>query len=432
MTPKRVSPSIVTLLLLVVAAPQCGFGYATFTHEELIDLAWNDSIRPLLLQRYPGTTETGLREAHAFAYGGCLIQDLGYYPFGKELFSDLTHYVRSGDFVLALLGDAQNVNEFAFAIGALSHYVGDSIGHSEGINPSTAITFPDLERQYGPIVTYEEDPIAHVRTEFGFDVAQTAFFRYAPYEYRKRIGFRVSRAVLERAYYETYGLTVRSILGPTIGAMSSYRVGVRRVIPLFAKATIVNVRRHLPPDQPGPALQHLLARISKTDYATNWNQYQHGSSLEDHILGIIVRLIPKIGILKILAVKPPSAQTEELFVKSLNVAVTQFQALLEELSKRPLSELTLDNRDLDTGSKVKPGVYRLTDRAYAELLDKATAKPGLPIPPALREDILAYYANPEAPISTKRNRKAWKKVLAQLEFLKNPETADSRQELGQQ
>ena len=428
MTAKRLCPSIAALVLLAVVAPQCGFGYATFTHEELIDLAWNDSIRSLLLQRYPGTTETGLREAHAFAYGGCLIQDLGYYPFGKELFSDLTHYVRSGDFVLALLRDARNVNEFAFAIGALSHYVGDSIGHSEGINPSTAITFPDLERQYGPVVTYEEDPIAHVRTEFGFDVAQTAFFRYAPREYRKRIGFRVSRAVLERAYYETYGLTVRSILGPPIGAMSSYRVGVRRVIPLFAKATIVNVRRHVPPAQPSPALEQLLASISKTDYATNWSQYHHGPRLEDHVLGIIVRLIPKIGILKILAIKPPSAQTEELFVESLNVALTQFQASLAELSKSPSSELTLANRDLDTGSKVRPGAYRLTDRAYAELLRKVTARPGLQIPPALREDILAYYADPEVPTTTKRNSKAWKKVLAQLEFLKNPATADSRQE----
>jgi hypothetical protein len=430
MTLKRGSCFIAILVPLVAATPQLGFGYATFTHQELIDLTWNDSIRPLLLQRYPGTTEAGLREAHAFAYGGCLIQDLGYYPFGKELFSDLTHYVRSGDFVLALLRDARNVNEFAFAIGALSHYAGDAIGHSEGINPSTAITFPDLERQYGPIVTFEEDPIAHVRTEFGFDVAQTAFFRYAPYEYRKRIGFRVSRAVLERAYYETYGLTVRSILGPPIAAMDSYRVGVRRVLPLFAKATIVNVRRHLPTDQPGPPLQQLLASISKTDYATNWNQYQHGPTLEDHVLGIVVRLIPKIGILKILAIKPPSAQTEELFVKSLNVALTQFQTLLAELSENPSNELALANRDLDTGSKVRPGAYKLTDRAYASLLHKVTARPGLPIPSALRENILAYYADPEAPISTKRNRKAWNKVLAQLKVLENP-AADGRQERRQ-
>ena len=165
----------IMILSIVGSVPQLASGYATFTHEELIDLAWNDSIRPVLLEKYPGTTDAALREAHAYAYGGCLIQDLGYYPFGKELFSDLAHYVRSGDFVVSLLKNARNVNELAFAIGALSHYVGDSIGHSQAVNPSTALTFPGLERKYGPIVTYEEDPTAHVRTEFGFDVAQIAF-----------------------------------------------------------------------------------------------------------------------------------------------------------------------------------------------------------------------------------------------------------------
>ena len=414
--------------MILAASPRPAFGYATFTHEELIDLAWNDSIRPLLLQRYPGTTESGLRVAHSYAYGGCLIQDLGYYPFGKALFSDLTHYVRSGDFVLALLKDAQNVNEFAFAIGALSHYVGDSVGHSEAVNPSTAITFPDLGKQYGRIVTYEEDPTAHVRTEFGFDVAQIALSRYAPNQYRKKIGFRVSRAVLERAFYHTYGLTVRSILGPTLAAMDSYRYGVRSIIPLFAKATIVNVRRHLPPDSPDPALQQLRASISQTDYARYWSQYHHGSTPEDHVLGIVVRLIPKIGILKILAIKPPSVQTEDLFVRSLNIALSRFQDLLAELSKDPSGELALANRDLDTGSKVKPGAYKLTDRTYAELLHKVTEKPGLPIPAGLREDILAYYADPTAPITTKRNGKAWRKVLEQLKLLEHGATADTRSE----
>ena len=234
--------------------------------------------------------------------------------------------------------------------------------------------------------------------------------------------------MLERAYYETYGLTVRSILGPPIGAMSSYRVGVRRILPLFAKATIVNVRRHLPPDQPGPPLQQLLASISTTDYAANGSQYHHGPTFEDHVLGIIVRLIPKIGILK-----PGHRATVRAdrgsFVKSLDVAVTQYQTLLTELSKSPSAELVLANRDLDTGYKVRPGAYRLTDRAYAELLHKVTAKPGLPIPAALREDMhgntMRTRMRPSVPNGI---AKAWKKVLAQLELLKNPATADRRQE----
>ena len=152
-------------LLALLLAAQPAFAYAVDTHAALVDLIWNDSIRPLLLKRYPGTTEAELREAHAFAYGGCVIQDLGYYPFGKEIFSNLAHYVRSGDFVTALLHNAKNANELAFAIGALAHFVGDSFGHARAVNPSVGITFPDLAKKYGSIVTYEDGRIAHGRVE---------------------------------------------------------------------------------------------------------------------------------------------------------------------------------------------------------------------------------------------------------------------------
>ena len=123
--------------MLCLCASQ-GVAYSVLTHEELVDLAWNDSIRPLLLDRFPGASDAQLREAHAFAYGGSAIQDMGYYPFGKQFFSDLTHYVRTGDFVARMLRDAKTINEYAFAIGALSHYLGDTLGHSEAINPATA------------------------------------------------------------------------------------------------------------------------------------------------------------------------------------------------------------------------------------------------------------------------------------------------------
>lgn len=415
---------VLTVIIATAALPRSAVGYATFTHEELIDLAWNDSIQPLLLRRYPGTTEDGLITAHAFAYGGCLIQDLGYYPFGKKLFSDLTHYVRSADFVEALLRNARNVDDYAFAIGALSHYIGDSVGHSDAVNPSTAITFPNLESRYGPIVTFEDDPAAHVRTEFGFDVAQIALWRYAPQPYRKYIGFRVSRRLLERAFRDTYGLSMRSVLGPTLSALSSYRVAVDRMIPLFAKATIVNVRRHLPPDPPDPPLDRLSAAISQTDYAKHWSRYHHAPGFEAHVLGILIRLVPKVGILKILAVKPPSAQTEDLFVKSLDTALDRFEALLRELASQDASKFVLANRDLDTGARVKPGAYKLTDQTYAELVQKLAATPGLAIPEGLRQDIVAYYSDPAAPISTKQNRKLWMRVQAELDSLDHQAAAD--------
>ena len=130
--------------------------YSLLTHEQLIDLTWKESIVPLLLSRYPALTPAQLDEARAYAYGGCVIQDIGYYPFGDMSFSNLTHYVRSGDFVVNLFRNAQNANELAFAVGALSHYVGDSIGHSQATNLAVPIEFPKLRAKYGPTVNYAE------------------------------------------------------------------------------------------------------------------------------------------------------------------------------------------------------------------------------------------------------------------------------------
>src|SRR5579864_4023767 len=106
------------LVLAVASVPTIASAYSVLTHKEIIDLAWDDSIRPLLLARYPHLSSAELDEAHAYAYGGSAIQDMGYYPFGKQFFSNLTHYVRSGDFVGWLLANAQTIDEYAFAIGA--------------------------------------------------------------------------------------------------------------------------------------------------------------------------------------------------------------------------------------------------------------------------------------------------------------------------
>src|SRR5215472_15072854 len=95
------------LLILLFTLPQPAAAYSVLSHEEVVDMAWTPHIQPLLLARFPGLTPDQLREAHSYAYGGCLIQDLGYYPFGNKFFSDLLHYVRTGDFVQALLRDAQ-------------------------------------------------------------------------------------------------------------------------------------------------------------------------------------------------------------------------------------------------------------------------------------------------------------------------------------
>src|ERR1700731_4241503 len=197
-----------TILFVLIFCAGSSFAYSVLTHQELIDLAWNDSIRPLLLARFPGATEEQLREAHAYAYGGSAIQDMGYYPFGKQFFSNLTHYVRSGDFIVWLLRNAHTIDEYGFAIGALSHYMGDSVGHSEAINPATAVEFPKLKRKFGSSVTYDESPHGHIRTEFAFDVDELTDAAFAPPAYLRFIGFEVPRKFLERAFINIYGFDI--------------------------------------------------------------------------------------------------------------------------------------------------------------------------------------------------------------------------------
>ena len=404
------------VLTLVFVRPS--YGYAVFTHEELIDLTWNDSIRPLLLKRFPHTTEAELEEAHAYAYGGCVIQDLGYYPFGKKIFSDLTHYVRTGDFMMALLHDAKTVDEYAFAIGALSHYVGDSIGHSAAINPGTALTFPKLAKKYGPVVTYEDAPHDHVRVEFGLDIAQICQKRYAPDAYHKHIGFRVSRSLLDRAFFATYGLRVRDILGPQRSAIESYRYAVRKLLPLFARGTVVILCNDLPQEIPNSRRAQFLSSIEKADYRKNWSSRYRSPGFTGHVVAVVIRIIPKVGFLKTLSIQAPTPVTEDLYINSMNRSVTVFRTLLARAGNDPHGELDLANRDLDTGGGVRPGGYVLTDKTYAKLLSKVTDdKSVLPIPVELRQNILDYYSDPNAPITTKKHRRKWEKVQAELKKL---------------
>ena len=144
-------------------------------------------------QAVPHCDPDDLRKAHAFAYGGPLVQDMGYYPFGSIYFSDPTHYVRSGDFIVNLIHESSDLNEYAFALGALAHYSADNLGHP-AVNEAVAMEFPKLRKKFGNEVTYADNPKAHIRTEFGFDVSQVARNRYTSDRYHDFIGFEISQA----------------------------------------------------------------------------------------------------------------------------------------------------------------------------------------------------------------------------------------------
>ena len=380
----------IVLLLAAILLASDSTAYSVLTHEELIDLAWNDSIRPLLLAKFPKSTEAELVVAHSFAYGGSAVQDMGYYPFGKVFFSELTHYVRSGDFVARLLSDARTLNEYAFAIGALSHYLGDSIGHSEAVNPATALAFPKLKDKYGDSVTYGESPHSHIRTEFAFDVKELSDRAFAPAAYLERVGFRVPRKFLRDVFIATYGIDIAEVLGKARPDLKSYRTSVRTFIPAFAEAEVVlHKKQFLPP--PDTKAYHIFAeRVAHTNYERHWRHTYKGPGFKAHLLAILVFIVPKIGAASDLAIKIPTHDTEEWYLSSVNRTVDQFRAILHNLltDKNPNR---LANLDLDTGERVRFGDYALADKAYTELLGRLTSKPRPGVPADLKRNLLEYY-----------------------------------------
>ena len=219
------------MVFALLLSASLSHGYTVLTHEAIVDSVWDTSMRQLLLKRFPGATSEQLEQAHAYAYGGCIIQDLGYYPFSSRLFSDLTHYVRSGDFITALIRDSQDINEYAFALGALEHYAADTLGHRIATNRAVPLLYPKLRKKFGSEVTYWDNPVAHVRTEFGFDVLQVASGRYATDQYRSFIGFQVARPLLERAFLETYGIEMKDVFGNLTLALGSYRYSIGSIVP---------------------------------------------------------------------------------------------------------------------------------------------------------------------------------------------------------
>jgi hypothetical protein len=412
--------------LLLALFPQPTDAYSFLTHEDLVDVAWHGSLRPALLARFPNTTAAQLREARGYAYGGATIQDLGYYPFGHQFFSNLTHYVRSGVFVNNLIRDSRNVNEYAFALGALSHYVGDSDGHRFATNPSTPIEFPSLGKKYGPIVTYEEAPHPHVRTEFAYDIEQLSRHEFAPAGYMHAVGFNVPRKLVERAFFETYGLSLHSVLGRPQPAFESYDWAVAKVLPTFAHAEVLIHRKDFPPVQDTPAHQEFSTRQTQAGVENQWALYKKKAGFEVHFVAFLIRIVPKVGSISDLAIRGPSEETNRWYIRSVNRCVDDYERMLGELAKDPSHQLDLPNRDLDTGNLVRPGGYRLTDKTYAELLNKLTAEPDRRVPSGLQHDVLAYYADPNAPIATKKNARAWKRVQTDLTKLEGMQTVGSQ------
>src|SRR3989440_5707545 len=375
------------LFVISLIASVHSSAYSVLTHEEIVDLVWAAEIRPLLLTRYPELTQQQITEAHAYGCGGAVIQDLGYYPFGSREFSDLVHYVRSGDFVHELLLESQDVNEYAFALGALSHYTSDIAGHP-AVNQAVAIEYPKLRAKFGKSVRYSEDKVAHLKTEFGFDTVQVAKNRYASQQYHDFIGFQVSKALLERAFPVVYGMPLKDVLTHEDLAVGSYRFAVSRMIPEMTQVALQTHKKDLMRETPNFAKKKFLFRLSRSDYEKKWGKDYVKPGVGTRILSTFLRYMPKIGPFKGLAFNNPTPQTEDLYFKSINTTVDQYRAFLEQVRS---NNLVLPNCDLDTGQPTKAAEYSLSDDAYEKLLSQLSERKFLLTSRELRDDILQFY-----------------------------------------
>jgi hypothetical protein len=408
--------ALIVALALLLCWPSEAAAYAVLAHEAIIDSAWDTNIRPLLLKRFPDATAEKLKEAHGYAYGGAIIQDMGYYPHGSFFFSDLTHYVRSGDFVLALLRDSKDVDGYAFALGALAHYAADNDGHPLGTNRAVPLLYPQLEKKYGDTVTYEEDKLAHIKTEFGFDVLEVAQGRFAPDNYHDFIGFGVSVPLLEQAFQETYGLDLKSVLSDEEKVLGSYRHDVSQLLPEATRVAWSLKKDEIEKDQPGMTRKKFLYNLSRASYQKNWgNQYQP-PTLGERFLAFLIRILPKFGPLKVLQLRTPTPATEQLFEASFNAAMDRYRQLL---SQAGAGQPNLPNDNFDTGGITGPGKYQLNDKTQAKLLDALAKQNFSGASPEMRAELLEFFGHPDAPYAVKRNPKDWAKVLAEVEELKN-------------
>lgn len=371
--------------------------YSIISHQAVVDAAWKTSILPLLQKRFPAATDSVLKDAHAFAYGGSVAADMGYFPFGSALYSNLVHYVRSGDFVKALIDEAADVNEYAFAMGFLSHYNADKFGHSMATNIAAPKLYPKVKKKFGAVATYEEDPVAHGRTEFGFDVLQVARGNYESQAYREFIGFQISKTALEKAFFKTYGLHIDDVFGSYSMAVGTFRWTVKSLVPTLTKAAWKSKKNEIRKLKPGVTSRAFNYRMNRKTYYQSFGKEREKAGLGASLVAFAVRILPKIGPLKKLRFVIPDGEVERLFIKSFDTAMLHMAKDVRDADHN----LQLANIDYDTGKPTRRGEYHLADATYDKLLLKLHQNNFQSVTEGLKNSLLWFYS---VPLSTENQK----------------------------
>jgi hypothetical protein len=385
---------VAAILVLLLGAMSIGSradAFSVLAHQAVVDRTWNDTLEPVLRRRFPSATGEELEHARPFAYGGSHIADLGYFPFGSHLFTDLLHYVRSGDLVATMLARAQTVDEYAFALGALSHYVTDNTGHPEATNRVVPEIYPELRERYGDVVTYADDTAAHLQTEFRFDVLQVAHLKRPPDLFEHAIRFEVSKPLLERAFRETYGLGLDDVFTNTDVAITSYRWAFREAAHEATGVAWELYRGDIRKLDPEATPAGFVFDMSREDFEEQFGDAYERPGYFARSVAFLGNLVPNVGPLKRLPYKPLPEDAQQRFELALDRAVARYRNAVRD-ARRP----RLPNETLDTGKPTRPGAYEPADRAYAQLLGELRERGFADVSPELRADILRFYSDGRA------------------------------------
>jgi len=413
-----------TLLLCLFISVTPAKAYSVLSHEALIDASWDKYIKPLLKAKYPSATGDQLKEAHAYAYGGCLLPDMGYYPFGSTYFTDLAHYVRTGDFVANLLEEAENLDEYAFGLGALCHYYGDQYGHSLATNLTVPEVYPMIEKRFGRVVTYEEDPTSHSRVELSFDVLEIARGNYASTTYHDFIGFQVSKPVLERAFLKTYGEDINDVFSDLDLAISTFRWAVKSLFPTITHSAWVLKKDDIKKLDASANERKFHYRMKRKAYYKEFGSARQKPTFKDFIVGLIIKIIPKIGPFKALKFKPVGSDGEKKFIASFDTVLVHYKFALGELYS---GRAALPDIDYDTGNPTLPGEYGLADETYNDLLLNLSKNKFADLTAPLQQNILAFYNKADTTQFAATYPEHWKEVSLAIQQLKaaSPVKTDS-------
>ncbi len=392
-------------LLLLILCSHGASAYSLLTHEAIIDVNWKKTIEPMLLKKYPASSPEALLKAHSYAYGGAIMPDIGFSPFGSMFYTDLVHNVRTGDYILALIEEAQDVNEYAFALGSLAHYTADNYGHAVGTNIAVPRVYPKLKAKFGEVITYADHHKSHSRVELSFDVLQTARGNYATKDYHDFIGFGVSTPLIERAFYKTYGLDVHHVFKSMSLAISTYRWVIKSLLPNIVRTAWASKKSDLKKLNPGITQQRFSYKMKNTNYYNEFGRELQKAGFIPTVISIIIPVLPKIGPLSKLRFRAPTEEVEKLFIRSFDSTIVNY-----ELALRAIQSGTPDlpNKALDTGEKTSIGKYSIADDTHAELLFILQKENFKNVSPALRENLLHFYDQSLPVLSTKKDLRRWK------------------------